>query len=101
MTIAASDADLTAPRTGAPPRDPYSRTVRPTPPYRLAPPVHPPGLPHPTPLPLNSLAGLLVNYRYLQFGFCVFVLSNYMESIPDEMYEGALVDGASLWTRYW
>ena len=33
--------------------------------------------------------------------FCVFVLSNYMRTIPGEMYEAAEVDGAGLWARYW
>jgi multiple sugar transport system permease protein len=33
--------------------------------------------------------------------FCVFVLSNYMKTVPTEMDEAALLDGASLWTRYW
>lgn len=49
----------------------------------------------------NSIFGLIVINVAFQLGFCVFVLSNYMKSIPEEMYEAALVDGASLWTRYW
>jgi multiple sugar transport system permease protein len=49
----------------------------------------------------NSYFGLIVINVAFQLGFCVFVLSNYMKSIPGEMYEAALVDGASLWTRYW
>lgn len=49
----------------------------------------------------NSIFGLIVINVAFQLGFCVFVLSNYMKSIPDEMYEAALVDGAGLWTRYW
>jgi multiple sugar transport system permease protein len=49
----------------------------------------------------NSAFGLIVINVAFQLGFCVFVLSNYMKSIPDEMYEAALVDGAGLWTRYW
>ena len=49
----------------------------------------------------NSTAGLIVINVAFQLGFCVFVLSNYMKTIPDEMYEAAVVDGASLWTRYW
>ncbi len=49
----------------------------------------------------NSYAGLIVINVSFQLGFCVFVLSNYMKTIPDEMYEAAVVDGASLWTRYW
>ncbi|WP_405785954.1 MULTISPECIES: carbohydrate ABC transporter permease [unclassified Streptomyces] len=49
----------------------------------------------------NSLFGLVVINVAFQLGFCVFVLSNYMKSIPGEMYEAALVDGAGLWTRFW
>jgi multiple sugar transport system permease protein len=49
----------------------------------------------------NSIAGLVVINVSFQLGFCVFVLSNYMRTIPNEMYEAARVDGASLWTRYW
>jgi multiple sugar transport system permease protein len=49
----------------------------------------------------NSYAGLIVINVAFQLGFCVFVLSNYMKTIPQDMYEAAVVDGASLWTRYW
>ena len=49
----------------------------------------------------NSIFGLIVINVVFQVGFCVFVLSNYMRTIPQEMYDAALVDGASLWTRYW
>jgi multiple sugar transport system permease protein len=49
----------------------------------------------------NSIFGLIVINVSFQLGFCVFVLSNYMKSIPGEMYEAALVDGAGLWTRFW
>jgi multiple sugar transport system permease protein len=49
----------------------------------------------------NSYVGLIVINVSFQLGFCVFVLSNYMKTIPEEMYEAAVVDGASLWTRYW
>ncbi|MEO7147251.1 MAG: carbohydrate ABC transporter permease [Terrimesophilobacter sp.] len=49
----------------------------------------------------NSTIGLIVINATFQVGFCVFVLSNYMRTIPNEMYEAAIVDGASLWTRYW
>jgi multiple sugar transport system permease protein len=49
----------------------------------------------------NSYVGLIVINVAFQLGFCVFVLSNYMKTIPEEMYEAAVVDGASLWTRYW
>lgn len=49
----------------------------------------------------NSIFGLIAINVAFQLGFCVFVLSNYMRAVPDEMYEAALVDGASLWTRFW
>ncbi len=49
----------------------------------------------------DSYAGLIVINVAFQTGFCVFVLSNYMRTIPAEMYEAAEVDGAGLWARYW
>ncbi|MFL6143830.1 MAG: carbohydrate ABC transporter permease [Labedaea sp.] len=49
----------------------------------------------------NSYAGLIVINVSFQLGFCVFVLSNYMKTIPLEIDEAAIVDGASLFTRYW
>ena len=49
----------------------------------------------------DSYTGLIVINVAFQVGFCVFVLSNYMRSIPGEMYEAAEVDGAGLWSRYW
>jgi multiple sugar transport system permease protein len=49
----------------------------------------------------NSIFGLIVINVSFQLGFCVFVLSNYMKTIPNEIDEAAVVDGASLWTRYW
>ncbi|TAM71289.1 MAG: carbohydrate ABC transporter permease [Microbacteriaceae bacterium] len=49
----------------------------------------------------NSIFGLVVINAAFQIGFCVFVLSNYMKTIPQEMYEAAIVDGTSLWSRYW
>ncbi|EFG09699.1 Transport systems inner membrane protein, partial [Streptomyces clavuligerus] len=36
-----------------------------------------------------------------QIGFCVFVLANYMRTLPPEIMEAAVVDGAGVWTRYW
>jgi multiple sugar transport system permease protein len=48
----------------------------------------------------NSVFGLIVINVSFQLGFCVFVLSNYMKTIPTEIEEAAVVDGASLWTRY-
>jgi multiple sugar transport system permease protein len=49
----------------------------------------------------NSYTGLVVINVSFQLGFCVFVLSNYMRTIPVDMYEAALLDGATLWTRFW
>jgi multiple sugar transport system permease protein len=48
----------------------------------------------------NSYAGLILINTAFQLGFCVFVLSNYMKTLPHEIDEAAIVDGASLWTRY-
>ncbi|MFE0628214.1 carbohydrate ABC transporter permease [Streptomyces sp. NPDC058864] len=36
-----------------------------------------------------------------QIGFCVFVLANYMRTLPLEILEAAVVDGAGVWTQYW
>jgi len=49
----------------------------------------------------DSYTGLIVINVAFQTGFCVFVLSNYMRTIPAEMYEASEVDGATLWARYW
>ncbi len=48
----------------------------------------------------STLGLVLINVAF-QTGFCVFVLSNFMLTIPEELTEAALVDGASVWTRYW
>lgn len=72
-----------------------------TPLYRLYLQIHLPGFLSSSGLMYNSAFGLIMINVAFQLGFCVFVLSNYMKSVPEEMYEAALVDGASLWTRYW
>jgi multiple sugar transport system permease protein len=72
-----------------------------TPLYRMFLFIHVPRFLSGSGLLYNSYLGLIVINIAFQVGFCVFVLSNYMRSIPGEMYEAALVDGASLWTRYW
>jgi len=58
-------------------------------------------LPIPGAVLYNTYLGLIVINVTFQLGFCVFVLSNYMRSIPDEIYEAARVDGADLWTQWW
>jgi len=49
----------------------------------------------------DSLFGVLVMNTVFQLGFCVFVLSNYMRTIPVEITEAAIVDGASLFKQFW
>jgi multiple sugar transport system permease protein len=72
-----------------------------TPLYRLYLAIHLPSFISGNGLLYNSYAGLIVINVAFQLGFCVFVLSNYMKSVPTEIDEAALLDGASLWTRYW
>ena len=72
-----------------------------TPLYRLFLFIHVPHFLSDSGLLYNSTFGLIVANVAFQVGFCIFVLSNYMKSLPAEMYEAAIVDGASLWTRYW
>ncbi len=52
-------------------------------------------------LMLNSYWGLIFVNTAFQLGFCTFVLSNYMKTIPHEIYESAQLDGASVWRQYW
>jgi multiple sugar transport system permease protein len=49
----------------------------------------------------DSYLGLIAIHVAFQTGFCVFVLTNYMETIPRELNEAAMVDGASVWRQYW
>jgi multiple sugar transport system permease protein len=50
---------------------------------------------------LGSYWGLILINVAFQLGFCVFVLSNYMKTVPKEIYESAEIDGASVWRQYW
>lgn len=43
---------------------------------------------------------IIVNVGF-QVGFCVFVLSNFMRTLPQEILEAAIVDGAGVWTQFW
>ncbi|WP_030672900.1 carbohydrate ABC transporter permease [Streptomyces sp. NRRL B-1347] len=45
-------------------------------------------------------AVILVNIGF-QVGFCVFVLSQFMRTLPREILEAAVVDGAGVWTQFW
>ncbi|WP_405425995.1 carbohydrate ABC transporter permease [Micromonospora sp. NBC_00617] len=49
----------------------------------------------------DSYWGLILINVAFQCGFCVFVLSNYMKALPRDLYEAAMVDGASVWRQYW
>jgi multiple sugar transport system permease protein len=62
-------------------------------------------LPIPPPLSDNGLLydqylGVILIHIVFQTGFCVFVLSNYMKTLPIELIEAALVDWASVF-RIW
>jgi multiple sugar transport system permease protein len=50
---------------------------------------------------LDSYWALILVNTAFQTGFCTFVLSNYMKTLPKELYEAAEVDGASVWRQYW
>ena len=63
-------------------------------------------LPLPAPLSDNGLlydqlAGLVVINVAFQLGFCTFVLSNYLRTVPGELVEAAVIDGASLHRALW
>jgi multiple sugar transport system permease protein len=49
----------------------------------------------------DSYIGVILIHVAFQIGFCVFVLANFMEKIPKEISEAAIVDGAGVWRRYW
>ncbi|MEI6216794.1 MAG: carbohydrate ABC transporter permease [Actinomycetes bacterium] len=49
----------------------------------------------------NTQLGLILIHVALQMGFATFVLSNYLKTIPKEISESALVDGASVWKHYY
>lgn len=50
---------------------------------------------------LSSYWALILVNTAFQLGFCIFVLSNYMKTIPHEIYESAELDGAGVWRQYW
>jgi multiple sugar transport system permease protein len=48
----------------------------------------------------DTQLGLILIHVAIQIGFATFVLSNYLRTIPKEISESALVDGASVWAHY-
>lgn len=49
----------------------------------------------------DEYAGIMVIHVAFQLGFCTFVLSNYMKTLPKELNEAAIVDGAGVWRTFW
>jgi multiple sugar transport system permease protein len=49
---------------------------------------------------LGTKVGVILVHVAFQTGFCTFVLSNYMKTIPKELGEAALVDGAGVARQY-
>ena len=49
---------------------------------------------------LNTYWGLIAVNVAFQTGFCAFVLSNYMKTLPREIYESAVLDGAGVWRQF-
>ena len=49
----------------------------------------------------DQYIGITLIHVAFQMGFCTFVLSNYMKTIPKALNEAAVVDGASVWKTYW
>lgn len=49
----------------------------------------------------DQYLGITLIHVAFQLGFCTFVLSNYMKTIPKELNEAAVVDGAGVLTTYW
>ena len=48
----------------------------------------------------DQTIGIILIHVVFQTGFCAFVLSNYMRTLPKELVEAALVDGASVFRIY-
>jgi raffinose/stachyose/melibiose transport system permease protein len=48
----------------------------------------------------NSLAGLILTYAAINIPISVFLLYSFMQSIPRELEEAAVMDGCTFWMRY-
>lgn len=49
---------------------------------------------------LNSLTGLILVYSTSSLPFCVWMLKGYFDTIPRELEEAAIMDGASQWVIF-
>ncbi|MCP4869173.1 MAG: sugar ABC transporter permease [Proteobacteria bacterium] len=49
---------------------------------------------------LNSLSGLALCYATTSIPFCVWMLKGYFDTIPTELEQAAVIDGASQWTIF-
>jgi len=49
---------------------------------------------------LNTLPGLILTYVAFALPFTVFFLYSFFKSLPDEIYEAALIDGAGDWRAF-
>ncbi len=50
---------------------------------------------------LGTKIGVILIHVAFQTGFCTFVMSNYMKTLPKELNEAAFVDGASVNKQFW
>jgi len=48
----------------------------------------------------DQYVGIIIIHVAFQLGFCTFVLSNYMKTLPKELNEAAVVDGAGVFTTF-
>nr|MCU0466422.1 carbohydrate ABC transporter permease [Anaerolineae bacterium] len=49
----------------------------------------------------NTYIALIAIHTTFQMGFCVFVLRNFMRTVPSEIFEAARVDGCGEFRIYW
>jgi ABC-type glycerol-3-phosphate transport system permease component len=50
---------------------------------------------------LDSLTGLIILYAVFALPVTIWMLRNFVASVPREMDEAAAIDGAGAWTRFW
>ena len=48
----------------------------------------------------DTQIGLILVHIAIQVGFATFVLTNFLRTIPKEISESALVDGANVWNHF-